>query len=135
MVDENILKLEIKRVRDILNDHADSVFSLEKRKLQLETAMKERKHEVNILFKTKPCSTKIAIIHVYGHVVQCFKNGHDGEVLQIFKMPKSEVLLSANFQQRSRKKYLLILKLNRFNVILCQKNVRAIIKPCLPYSP
>ncbi|PIK37807.1 putative coiled-coil domain-containing protein [Apostichopus japonicus] len=48
MVDDNILKLEIKRLRDILNSKADDVFSLEKRRLQLETAMKERHHEIGI---------------------------------------------------------------------------------------
>ena len=51
MVDENILKLEIKRLRDILNEKADDVLSLEKRKLQLETAMKERRHEVRFFLR------------------------------------------------------------------------------------
>lgn len=48
MVDENILKLEIKRLRDTLSSKADNVFNLEKRKLQLETAMNQRRHEINI---------------------------------------------------------------------------------------
>lgn len=48
MVDENILKLEIKRLRDTLSSKADNVFNLEKRKLHLETAMNQRRHEINI---------------------------------------------------------------------------------------
>ncbi|XP_059163653.1 coiled-coil domain-containing protein 39-like [Physella acuta] len=48
MVDENLLKLEIKKLRDLLNSHADDVMSLEQRKLQLDTAMKERHEEIKI---------------------------------------------------------------------------------------
>lgn len=39
MVDQNILKLEIKRLREMLNSKADEVFGLEKRRLQLETVL------------------------------------------------------------------------------------------------
>ncbi|KAK6195619.1 hypothetical protein SNE40_001008 [Patella caerulea] len=48
MVDENVMKLEMKRLRDALNEKSDTVYNLEKRQLQLDTAMKERKEEINI---------------------------------------------------------------------------------------
>ncbi|EGD75677.1 hypothetical protein PTSG_07797 [Salpingoeca rosetta] len=48
LVEENILKLEIKRVRQALNDKADRVYTLEQRKLQLQQTMKDRLEEIQI---------------------------------------------------------------------------------------
>ncbi|XP_069812055.1 coiled-coil domain-containing protein 39-like, partial [Dendropsophus ebraccatus] len=48
MVDDNILKLEIKRLRDMLHNKADDVFSLEKTQIAVGAAMKERTQEISI---------------------------------------------------------------------------------------
>jgi chromosome segregation ATPase len=48
MVEENILKLEVKRLREVLFCHADEVHSLERKKLQLHTAMSERTKEIDV---------------------------------------------------------------------------------------
>ena len=49
MVDENIMKLEVKRLRDMLNDRSDEVMSQEKRKLQLETVSKKQCFDLTVI--------------------------------------------------------------------------------------
>jgi len=46
MVENNVIKLELKRLRDALYKSADGVVGLEKEKMQMETAMKERREEI-----------------------------------------------------------------------------------------
>ena len=48
MVDRNLLKLQVRRLRENLYSRADEVFSLEKRKLELSTAMSERSKEIEV---------------------------------------------------------------------------------------
>ena len=48
MVDENILKLEVKRLQMYLHSRSDEIMSLAKRKLQLETVMKDCRNEIQI---------------------------------------------------------------------------------------
>mmetsp|Transcript_39117 Transcript_39117/g.66569 ORF Transcript_39117/g.66569 Transcript_39117/m.66569 type:complete len:960 (-) Transcript_39117:274-3153(-) len=48
MVNNDVLRLEVKRLRDALNTKADKVFNLENRKQQLLLSMEERKHEIGL---------------------------------------------------------------------------------------
>ena len=48
MVQHDVLKLEVKRLRDHLSLRADEVFSLENHKFQLEMSMQERKKEIAV---------------------------------------------------------------------------------------
>ncbi|KAJ3311127.1 Coiled-coil domain-containing protein 39 [Blyttiomyces sp. JEL0837] len=48
MVDENILRLELRKLRGFLNARADEVFSLETRQVSLQLALEERTKEISI---------------------------------------------------------------------------------------
>lgn len=42
------MKLEIKKIKDVVNGAVDSVFTLENRKYQLEMSMQERENEIQV---------------------------------------------------------------------------------------
>jgi coiled-coil domain-containing protein 39 len=48
MVDENLKKLEVKKFKELLESKADQVLELNKRRIELEAAMKERRIEIGI---------------------------------------------------------------------------------------
>lgn len=48
LVEHDVLKLEVQRLRGLLNSQADAVFSLENRKQQLKASMEERRLEAEV---------------------------------------------------------------------------------------
>jgi len=60
MVQHDVMKLEVKRLRDTLNTKADKVFSLENRKQQLQLSMEERKQEIGVHQDVQRAQLKVA---------------------------------------------------------------------------
>uniref|UniRef100_A0A7S2SB82 Coiled-coil domain-containing protein 39 n=1 Tax=Rhizochromulina marina TaxID=1034831 RepID=A0A7S2SB82_9STRA len=60
MVQHDVMKLEVKRLRDTLNTKADRVFSLENRKQQLQLSMEERKQEIAVHQDVQRAQLKVA---------------------------------------------------------------------------
>jgi len=48
LVQHEIMKLEIKRLRDVVNEVADRVYGFENQKYQLEMSMEEREKEIQV---------------------------------------------------------------------------------------
>jgi chromosome segregation ATPase len=58
-VSHDVLKLEVRRVRDTLNAKADEVFGLENRKAQLALSMEEREREISVHTQTLRAELKL----------------------------------------------------------------------------
>lgn len=48
LVQHEMMKLEIKRLRDVVNEVADRVYGFENQKYQLEMSMEEREKEIQV---------------------------------------------------------------------------------------
>lgn len=48
LVAENFVRLDVKRLRDMLYLRADEVYTLENRKIQLKLSMEERRHQIQV---------------------------------------------------------------------------------------
>jgi len=60
MVSHDLMKLQVKTLRDQFDDRADKVFGLENRKFQLEASMMERKQEIQVHSDMQRTRAKLA---------------------------------------------------------------------------
>ncbi|GBG24660.1 Coiled-coil domain-containing protein 39 [Hondaea fermentalgiana] len=60
MVNHDLMKLQVKSLRDQLNERADKVYGLENRKFQLEMSMQERKKEIQVHSDMQRARAKLA---------------------------------------------------------------------------
>lgn len=60
LVEHDVLKLQVKRLREALSQRSDAVFGLENRTHQLKLSMEERRKEVQVYLDTQKAQLKTA---------------------------------------------------------------------------
>ncbi len=78
MVSNDVMRLEIKRLRDQLSERADKVFTLENRKQQLKLSMAERKKEIAVHSDVQAVQLRLAEEEV--HKVKMEVNGRKAQI-------------------------------------------------------
>jgi chromosome segregation ATPase len=78
MVANDVMRLEIKRLRDQLSERADKVFTLENRKQQLKLSMAERKKEIAVHSDVQAVQLRLAEEEV--HKVKMEVNGRKAQI-------------------------------------------------------
>jgi hypothetical protein len=61
MVQNDVMRLVVKRLRDTLNSKADEVFNLENRRQQLKLSMEERKEEIGVHTEVRRAQIRAAL--------------------------------------------------------------------------
>uniref|UniRef100_A0A3B3XLU2 Coiled-coil domain-containing protein 39 n=1 Tax=Poecilia mexicana TaxID=48701 RepID=A0A3B3XLU2_9TELE len=109
LVNNNLLKTEVKRIRDIIYKDADSMTSWEMRKLELEKAMKEREEEIHVysemlrhqlkiteqdrqkLMELNEELSKVEMVKNRFEIMESSLAGSEGEKSQIYYITKASL--------------------------------------------
>ena len=97
MVSNDVMRLEIKRLRDQLSERADKVFTLENRKQQLKLSMAERKKEIAVHSDVQAVQLRLAEEEV--HKVKMEVNGRKAQI-NMLAAKYEKVVKSSSVQVR-----------------------------------
>ncbi|GMI19911.1 hypothetical protein TrCOL_g10320 [Triparma columacea] len=82
MVQNDIMRLEVKRLRDALNGKADEVFNLENRRQQLQLSMEERKAEIGVHSEVRKAQLRASLEEKHKNSVELGKRRNVVEKLK-----------------------------------------------------
>ena len=63
LVDMDVQKLEVQKLRKVLNTKADEVFALENKKYQLQQSLHERRHEIDVHRCAASLAASLIVLH------------------------------------------------------------------------
>ena len=134
-VQNDLLRLEVRRLRDLLSAKADAVFSLENRRQQLELSMAERKEEISVHREVLRAELRAALEEKHRVTMELRNREANVERLKArFNIANSS---KAGEEQHSQAYYVILAAQKReelqrkgdeldHNVRICEKEIRAL---------